>query len=1559
MQALNWRDVVVETDHATFVHITQPVWHRNNGKKSVDGVLKDCFDKHEGVLVSNTGPTETDTKVREYLKQTQIDEQSFLAKTTDEQAKQAKHKQLPPLSTKVAFCLLIPANPQQFDKKSDRSIIRFVQDQTVPETNDNDVVKKLKEQLDNVSLCTTSKQYVTLELYCKEFLALNVHNLYPYFVDVFYALHKLHSQGIAHGWVRTHSVCVSKLDPTTSSQDVCAGLARFDYSYDMNYGPIMEHHDTILQNDFVDPDIKALYNMSDNVDIDVFHQYAAQLDLYALFVVIYKLLDTKRSAFTDDNFRRWVAACTSKKEDKHASSLSGVHKCLDGVEFSPAGDCCIGLLQAFGLASSPDDAKSWMIARYKPGPPKVKPTTKVTFGQSLKPTRYETSLSGTKEASTSEASTKSSPSEASTKPSPNGDTTSKSRPSSSGASTKPSPSGASTQPSSSKATDLVERTDESIGEEPEADYGYGGDVEDVFDDKDSATLTRLVDCNCPDVSGESRRVVCLKWESKTQIQTTTTTETTTETTRGAKHDAHKIYVHNELTTSDLTTLVNREQHLMRFRPKQYLDDNHMNMFNQLIPLEKHVFITVCAAKKSLGIGRQPEHLCPTLSHTLVYIPIVYKSIHWFFIRVNRDQNIIEVFDSFIGIIRKTAYLGLITNAMKQFGFGDAKYTIEFTKTLQQQESECGFFVCLRIWYACTNQDGPGFKFEELGAYKEPPRLFMARCILENYIPVILRDSFVDVFPNQYLVATDRVTWEAWRSTRTKLNDNAPTFLRYITQPPGYPMSFTPSQAAELNVESDRYFGVSRTVLPLNSSTYLLLATRKTEPFETKRQAKARGCQIAKETILRALEQMKTALYGYDDLKSFMHLAGVVSALVPVIQLPFVLRKYATPSEAQTSYEASIKAVEDVVVTTGDPDDDDEVLVVLPDDQDDASLMATFRGSCETVKEQVEKALNAQLDVYTARVVTDLWNSNQLDEDAWVIVNTALLTAVKFVDFTGFTKHITRPDGNCYYQCVCKALGKPCDRDGVKQMRRNIYDYFVGHPDLLTKNIGAVSEHHVKQYLVQKKILATPEACSKLLAQASKDVTHEYFKWYFTTNGIYADQFGIIVAATFADLNYVEAKFVVDQQACENVLKGENQRVVISVNTSCEEICDNTKFMVLLFSGLSNSGHFDLLMPTKQSQKVRRRVDTDLSPQIATLSLEDELEAWLTKQGFHITKRVPLYVKELRKLVRESPDKELDAKYLSIIGRSCSTKRLKFDKPKLMQDWKMLVNNDGSFQPSFNLLQAVGCVVEGKLLVFTGDKYDAFCPLVDINMREHPLVVNQKSDNLFEVVEYEKTEVDEVYQVDDDDDDDYDYDDDEEKEEEDKEKIDVLEWIKGPRDGSRYVLDDNLSAVVTTLCKAAKLLGLTSKSYSQIPKGKRPESAESTWDSLFDRGGSGYPRSVRLGRELFSLARQLGIDVVFFKDNVLQDLPHHRPLATDRIYIVQDRKQFKLLTKQQSATSTNTASAQEAAISASQKSQPKQERRNQAKHEVEVMQGPPSNVVNLDGVRIVGLNEDVF
>jgi hypothetical protein len=1411
MQAVVWGEVVVETDHATFVHITQPVRQKKDGAKrnerNVAGVLKTCFDKHEGVLVSNTGPTDTDTKVREYLKQTQIDEKTFLAKTTDEhakKAKQAEQKEPPPLSTKVAFCLLIPANPEQFERKADRIINHIVGDQTAPGINDNDFVKKRKDQLDKVCKCTTSKQYVTLELYCKGFLALNVLNLYPYFVDVFYALHKLHSRGIAHGWVRTHSVCVSKLDPTTSSQDVCAGLARFDYSYDINYGPIMDHHATILQTDFVDPGIKALYKRSKNANVDVFRKYATQLDLYALFVVIYKLLDTKRRAVSDDDFERWVAACSENpKEDNLASLLNGVHKFLDGVTFKPAGDCCIGLVQAFGLANSPDDAKSWLIARYKPGPPKVKPTTKVTFGRSLnRPKRPKLDNQDPSSASTAH-------NEASTHHNDQGAHElvrhGEDLQADQGAQRFKYDKGA-----KDLGADENQAKHNNHNNEPDDDHGIYGDAEGEA--SVLADTVSLVDYASKDAK-EERRVVCLKWESKHPIRTTPTlanpktTTINTNENRGGEHYPHKLYVHNELNKLQLKALVESEKHLKRFRHKEYIDDHTMNLFNHMIPLEKHVFITVCAAQASFGLGRKPAHLCPTPSHTVVYIPIAYLDNHWFFIRVNREDRVtsITVFDSRIKTIPNRAYPSLIENAMVQFGLVQDTYEFAMADTPQQREVECGFFACLRIWYACTNQDVSDFEFEKLGAYKEPPRLFVARCILENCIPVVLRGSFVDVFPNQYLVTTDSVTWAAWRTTRTILEQKPPPFLRHITQPPSYPLSFSSDQADALKVSSDWYFGVSRTVLPLNNSTYLMLAATRHQVNVTKKDAKRQGCEIAKQTILGVLEQMKNALYGYDDLRSFMHLVGVASVYSTVIQLPFVLRRYHNDTDAQASYEASKKAVEELQVTL-DVGDDEE-LDVVRDDQDDASSTTTFRGDCETLRPLVINALEAQLDTYTACVVRDLWETNEGNNEAWTIVNTALLTAARQVDFKEFAKHATRPDGDCFYQCVCKAIGRASDVDGVRALRLDIYRYFVDdlEPKLLVLVLGtsgyggAVSDHHLGQYLDFKGYPNNTTARTALLEAASRDINHAYFGWYFTTKGIYADQFGMIVAAMFTKLSYVEARFVVRQQAWENVPSGQRHPVEITVNVSCEKINGSNNFMVLLFSGLSNYGHFDLLMP-KPAEAI------DLS----------------------------------------SPNRQ---------------------------------------------------------------------------HRDY-----EEAD--YEDPDYEKA----------------DYGDKDDKEKKAK-QVNVLEWLKSRRQpDSQYELSD-YRELVATLDRAAIDLRLDSESFKNIPKQNLGDGAEGAWRSLFTKSGSGYPGSVQLGVNLFSVACQLGMDIVYIKNNVLQTLPHATKVKTGRIYVVQDGESFYLLSERPNTTTTKEGSGSD------------QSKERQGEQGGVTPASP--RIVTFDHVRIVDIDEEVF
>lgn len=116
-----FKEVLVETDKATFVHITQPVRSHDGSKRSVAGRLLECFDKGQGVLVSNSGPTTADEKVRAFLNDVARKEKTYYAYNSKGSV----------LSTQVTSCLLIPSNSETFDRKSDVIITKFVKDQHV------------------------------------------------------------------------------------------------------------------------------------------------------------------------------------------------------------------------------------------------------------------------------------------------------------------------------------------------------------------------------------------------------------------------------------------------------------------------------------------------------------------------------------------------------------------------------------------------------------------------------------------------------------------------------------------------------------------------------------------------------------------------------------------------------------------------------------------------------------------------------------------------------------------------------------------------------------------------------------------------------------------------------------------------------------------------------------------------------------------------------------------------------------------------------------------------------------------------------------------------------------------------------------------------------------------------------------------------------------------------------------------------------------------------------------------------------------------------------------
>ena len=1474
-----FKPVLVETDHATFVHITQPIAQTDEGQRQVDGLVLECFEKGQGVLVSNSRTSSADTKIKQFLDKTSLEATKFLALSPEEQAKQVKQNgQARPLSAQAASCLLIPAISETFDKE--KRIIDFVKEQH--KISEDQVVRRNNDQLDNLDVYTVSKQYVSLKLFSRNISSVSLRSLYQYFVDVFYALYRLHTHGFVHGWIRSHSVCVSKLNPTTSSSNVLGGLARFDYAYDKAIGPI--NAEGVMDGSaFVSPAINALYETATDSlkKKQVLKDYGEQLDLYALFVVLYDLLHSKSGGnFENDDFTSWVHACTLSKESIPTTSLTGVHKLLEGVTFREARHCCSALVQAFGIETNLTVAKLWMSGRYKLSPSKPVQTPRTNWGRGIRELKQrpeDQGLPGNGIGSVGGASSASKRSKDATEVE---------------------------DPRSEDAVkDAVKDAGEVQGPPSDRDAEDHFQVDDHHDDgvgdEPSAAPTVLVDYTYPVPEGSEEsghRVACLKWESKVTLPILLPIQLPIQSSNDKpvlKDGEH--YVQDELSSGQLKKLVATQDNLKRFRKNAYIDDHTMNLFNSLIPLESHVFVTMCASREKIT---QRERFCPTLKHTVVYIPIGYNNSHWFFIRVDRRNQgkspVITLFDSLLGYIDKSQYPGLIERAMVQFGLAQESYAYSFAKTPQQDGADCGFYTCLRIWYDCTNQDVKKKNFKKFGWYKEPVRLFMARCILENCIPAVVRDNTVDVFPNQYLVSTDHATWDSWQKMRRKLNEERPPFLGHITQPPSWALTLSAEQADELGLSRDYYFGVSRSLLALNNSTYLLLGTRsEVEAVTNKGQARKLGHQTTIDTITTTLSKMKEANYGFDNLKSLLAMIGVVGVYATKIQLPFVLRKYESKEEAQASYDASIEALKDLPGV--EDEDDDNNLLIWPNAQDNNGQQApTFEGDCLSLRPKVKSALEAQLDSYTAHVVQDLLNANEGAGAAWPIVNTALLSAVQHVEFKGFAKHITRADGNCFYQCVCKALRRSVDVKGITELRKDILDYYVKNAEAFLKEdpwVGeGISDHHVKQYLRSKNLGNTDQECTDLINKAKEDKDHEYFKWYFTTNGIYADQFGIVMAAKYAGLNYIEAKFVVNQEACENVLQGQTQNVTVDVNVSCDEkIAEGAKFMVLLFSGLSNNGHFDLLMPESAAQKEVEVIDMN-SPKRRRRTTEpkrslkprEKLEDWLTQQKYQIVSRRPNFITDLKKLVLQLKLNagSVDSKILHGVSMVASDNKVSFDeraRTKLLEDWTKLVETPKDslntiLQPSF-LLLVVASLLGVDVVLFNSGKYVRLGVDVPIEIKGQPLIINHRGDR-FEVVGYEKV----VHSVNQDDD----QDDAKQvvKSKQSKSRPfanrklllqQVTKWLAEPQPNAGFKLLPE-EEVVLALKREADALKLDENAVEERKQTFQPERFEkinNDWKSLFGVEEDEEDEDPPFKFSLVHTAFQLGMNIVWFLNGKLQ------------------------------------------------------------------------------------------
>jgi|688.fasta_scaffold33418_4 hypothetical protein len=1149
MDGRTWRYTVFQTDNATFVHIAEDTFgarQESHQQRAVKGKILDAFNAHKSVLVSNNKQTESDKAIQAFLTNVTDDESDFNALPHEQQSQQYNAGTVK-LASRVAKCLLIPLEAETFKKNDDATAKKFVTDQYVVNATDNPIVTQHNNALLAIQNCALSKQYVSLKYYAHNFPVIH---LGPYFVDAFYALYCMHNKlGLAHGWIRPYSVCISTLDPTNSREtENRAGLARFEHAYRLDSGP--DNMDALLKDgplddpksqhskSCVNPAIKKLIDAESDIykKKNLFKEYAVQLDLYALFVVLFDLLDNKwekSDGLTHETFKQWVEVCTATKSTQD-SSLTGIAKILSGVTFKPAAACCMPLVITFGLAT-PKEAQRWMIARYKTGPPKGAKPPKVEFGRT--PFRLPTG----------------------------------------------------TLPKRREVDPSVSDSATSDGNEQEEVHYHDEEVHHHDEGQ-------------PKLVVDSDLLKCYTWESKTAINIKSAV-----LTGGALNDrvfdTDQLASENVLTTQDLTNLTESPS-FGCFKPGGFISNVFMNRFLALIPREAHVFITLTATDVTGNNKRivQPEHRRPKSQHTLVYIPFRINKNHWVYVCVDRSKPAtvtLTVFNSLSSRGETTAkYTPSLKSALVEFGLDErlADSLVVSEETPRQSEFECAVYVCFGIWYACTGRK-LNTPLVTLGQHNESARLFMLRCISENYLPYVVAkvdgNDVIYVYPNQYLLSTTKDQWEARRRAWKYSKNKADFLIHYIQQPPSEQFCLSAQTAQTFEVDETNWCGVSNALLPLCNSTYMLFGYSQNL---TNLEVRCAGRAKILEDIKDILEKLRKIKCGYDDFTKLFNMVGVrvtnAFTYTQYTQLPCFFRLFKDPKDADESFRNSMDSLDSLLPKVAPEADDDDPA---------ASVRAlshykncSFAMSCDDVQKLVEKALGGDVaEAYTRNVVEQLQTQRlhylgMFDQDSLLIhandvVNSALSQANERLELKNLKLHHTSPDGNCFYECVLTALGSPIDIPDTTKLRENIYNFFIRNFVLTPDLLEGINDIHIDMFNTRHTNNITRDNLT------SKD--HEYFKWYFCTNSMYADQFGMYVAASYANLNFVQASFVTKNSTSNSLIssiftEGEVYTDTFRVNAASTVIRSASNCMALLFSGESSNGHFDLILPRNSKHRNR-------------------------------------------------------------------------------------------------------------------------------------------------------------------------------------------------------------------------------------------------------------------------------------------------------------------------------------------------------------------------------------